>query len=100
MLQDIIKELNKIADTEGDESEVGWRKRRNMVLEFVNNRLCSINTQLHVINPNSFSTAMMDLAKEKLCEKIAEDLTSETQYDIVDNKIKAEMLIVRKKRKN
>lgn len=98
MLNEIISELNKIADTESDDTEVGWRKRRKLVEKFINNRISVVKSEISVVNPESFNHEIMDLVKEKLCEQIAEDLTTETNYDINKNKIKAEMLVIKKRR--
>ena len=90
-----IDKLLEICDIEGDESKVGWRKRRDAMENWIDTHLIESKTELSVVNPKVFDTEMMDFIKEKLIEQAAEDLTTHTKYDIKKNKIKARITVLK-----
>jgi hypothetical protein len=89
-----LEELMLICDIESDDAKVGWRKRRDAMNEWIGKYVYSVETELSVVNPEVFDTEFMDFIKESLAKSLAEDLTSYTNYDILDKKIKARMTVL------
>lgn len=89
-----IEELLLICDIESDDSTVGWRKRRNAMEGWINTYLHTVDTQQSVLNPEVFDSEFMDFIKESLAKKLAEDLTSSTEYSITNNNIKAKLVVL------
>lgn len=92
-----LKELLLICDVEGDSDKVGWRKRRDLMEKWIQDHIIEHETELSVVNPQVFSSDMMDYIKEKLTEQASHDLTTYTKYTINNNKIKARITVLKDK---
>lgn len=80
---------------ESCDKKVGWRKRRDAMEKWISNNLVTIETELAVISPKYFESEFMDFIKESLIKDAASDLTTYTNYDILDKRIKAKLLILK-----
>lgn len=94
-MKDAVLELFKICDIESDDKIVGWRKRRDAMENWVNKHIHSVDTSQSVLNPRVFDSEFMDFIKESLAKKLAEDLTTFTEYDIMDKKITAKLTVIK-----
>ena len=90
-----LTKLLEICDLEGDDNQVGWRKRRDAMEAWIKEHVIESEAELSVVNPNVFDSEMMDFIKEKLVEQAAEELTSYTKYDIRKNRIKAKLTVLK-----
>lgn len=89
-----IDELMLICDIESDNNNVGWRKRRDSMEQWVDKYLQTVDTHQSVLNPKVFDSEFMDFIRESLAKKLAENLTSSTKYEITDNNIKAKLVVL------
>lgn len=92
-----INDLLLICDVEGDSNKVGWRKRRDLMEKWIKDHVIEHETELSVVNPNVFTSDMMDFIKEKLAQEASHDLTTHTKYAIQKNKIKAKITVIKDK---
>jgi len=90
-----IDKLLEICDMESDDSQVGWRKRRDAMEKWISEHLIESETELSVINSKVFDSEMMDIVKERLTKMAVEDLTTQTKYEIKKNKIKAKIVVLK-----
>lgn len=98
-MQELIKRLMSICDLETDEKQVGWRKRRNAMQQTIDDYFQEVSTSQSVLNPGVFNSEFMDFIKESLAKRLAEDLTTYTDYSINNKEIKAKLLVIRPRQK-
>lgn len=84
-----------ICDIEGDDDQVGWRKRRDAMEKWIEEHIIESKTELSVVNPKVFDTTMMDIVKERLTQTASEELTTYTKYEIKKNKITAKLKVLK-----
>ena len=90
-----IDKLMLICDIEGDDDQVGWRKRRDAMEKWIEEHIIESKTELSVVNPKVFDTTMMDIVKERLTQTASEELTTYTKYEIKKNKITAKLKVLK-----
>jgi len=91
----MILELMNICDIDTNENGVGWKQRRDAMKLWINKYIHTVDTSLSVINPNVINMSTMDIIKESLAAKLAEDLTTYTNYTTKGNKITAKLTVVK-----
>ena len=94
-MKEAISDLFKICDLESDDKKVGWKKRREAMDIWINRYIHTVDTSQSVLNPRVFDSEFMDFIKESLAKKLAEDLTTFTEYDILDKKITAKLTVIK-----
>jgi hypothetical protein len=94
-MRDIVNKLMAICDIESDENHVGWRKRRVAMEQLIGQYFQEVETSQSVLNPGVFNSEFMDFIKESLAKRLAEDLTTYTDYSIDNKEIKAKLLVIR-----
>ena len=94
-MKQAIKELLDICDMETCDKKVGWRKRRDSMEQWISKHLVPMETELNIISPKFFDSEFMDFIKESLIKNMSDELTTYTEYDIMDNKIKAKLLVLK-----
>lgn len=99
MSNEVIKELFAICDLEGDSKSVGWRRRRDAMELFINKYFLEVKTSQSVLNPEVFDSETMDFIKEVLAKRLAEDLTTATNYEITNKRITAKLTVLNVNRK-
>jgi hypothetical protein len=99
MSNEVIKELFAICDLESDDKVVGWRRRRDAMETFINKYFLEVKTSQSVLNPEVFDSETMDFIKEVLAKRLAEDLTTATNYEITNKRISAKLTVLNVNRK-
>ena len=90
-----LNRLYEICNLESTETEVGWRRRKIALDQWISEYIEECSTSLRVINPNHFNTESMDYIKECLTKTLVEDLTTCTKYDIKSSVIDAKIVAVK-----
>jgi hypothetical protein len=95
MMSKMLNDLMNICDLESTDKEVGWRRRREAVKLWINKYIHTVDTTIGTVNSAVINSSTMDLIKEALAARLAEDLTTYTTYIIDKNKISAKLTVIK-----
>jgi hypothetical protein len=99
-MNEAIKELYKIINTETDETEVGWSKRRRMLDQWVREWTTEVSKSQAVIDSKYLTTEYKDFLVYKMATDSAEDIVEEClEIDKDRNLIETKLTFIRKKPK-
>lgn len=75
-------------------------KRKEQILIWASKWLNLHTASQSVLDYSKLSTEDQDFLKQILCQKIAESLTENTDYDILDHKVEAKLILLNRRANN